>query len=333
MPTITTTELPHETLWNIATAGASARSLHVVADLGVADLIDDAAVTVEELGARCGVDAGALDRVLRLLVAHGIFERRADGYQHTESSRLLRTDDPMSMRAFARMFGLPLVWESLGRLDHSVRTVAPAAELVEPKGFWGYLHAHPDEARIFDEAMTAKAHADVAAVVDAYDFRAFHTIADIGGGRGHLLRAVLDAAPTARGVLFDLPGVIESLGVAAERLTHHAGDFFVDPLPRADAYVLMEVIHDWADAEATAILQGIRRAASAGAVVLIIEAVMPEDAADPHVHTLDVVMLTVTGGRERTACRLGELLHRAEFRVSTVIETTGPIRIVEAVAV
>lgn len=333
MPTITTTELPHETVWNITTAGASARSLHVVADLGVADHIDDSPVPVEELGSRCGADPDALDRVLRLLAAHGIFERRDGGYRHTESSQLLRSDHPMSMRAFARMFGLPLVWSSLGRLDHSVRTAAPAAELVEPKGLWAYLQNHPDEARIFDGAMTAKAHADIAAVLGAYDFRAFHTIADIGGGRGHLLRAVLEAVPTARGVLFDLPGVIESLDVPGERLTHHPGDFFVDPLPRADAYVLMEVIHDWADAEATTILRGIRRAASAGAVVLIIEAVMPEDDADLRVHTLDVVMLTVTGGRERTARRLGALLHSADFRLSTVIETGGPIRIVEAVAV
>lgn len=333
MSTITTTELPHETVWNITTAGASARSLHVVADLGVADHIYDAPVTVAELGARCGVDAEALDRVLRLLVAHGIFQRRDDGYQHTESSRLLRSDHPMSMRAFARMFGSSLFWDSLGRLDHSVRTVAPAAELVEPKGFWAYLQAHPDEARIFDEAMTSKAYADVAAVVDAYDFRAFHTIADIGGGRGHLLEAVLEATPTARGVLFDLPSVIESLDVPSERLTHHMGDFFVDPLPRADAYVLMEVIHDWADPEALAILRGIRRAASAGAVLLIIEGVMSEDEADARVRTLDVVMLTVTGGRERTARRLGALLHSADFRVSTVMETHGPIRIVEALAI
>lgn len=274
-----------------------------------------------------------LDRVLRLLVAHGIFERREEGYQHSETSRLLRSDQPMSMRAFARMFGLPLVWGSLGRLDHSVRTVAPAVELVEPKGFWAYLQAHPDEARIFDEAMAAKAGADISAVLGAYDFGSFQTIADVGGGRGHLLRALLDTVPAARGVLFDLPGVIGSLDSPPDRLSHHAGDFFVDPLPRADAYLLMEVIHDWADAEARSILRGIRSAASAGAVVLIIEAVMPEDRADPRVHVLDVVMLTITGGRERTARSLGALLHSADFRVSTVIETGGPLRIVEAVAV
>ncbi len=256
-----------------------------------------------------------------------------DGYRHNDASRLLTSDHPRSMRAFARMFGLPLVRTGLGELDHSVRTLAPAVNAIEPRGFWAYLQAHPDEARIFDEAMTAKAGADVGAVLGAYDFRSFPTIADIGGGRGHLLRAVLDVFPGGRGVLFDLPGVIESLDITDDRLHLHAGDFFVDPLPRADLYVLMDVIHDWADAEAIAILRAIRRAASPGAVILIIEGVVPEDVADTRVHTLDVVMLAITGGRERTARELGGLLYAAAFRVSTVIQTAGPMRIVEAIAV
>lgn len=330
---VASTTLPHETVWAITTAAVPARALQLAADLGVADQIEDESVTVDELASRCGVAVGALDRMLRLLVAHGIFEHRDDGYRHTEPSRLLRSDDPRSMRAFARMFGLPLFWDSFGGLAHSLHTLAPAVELVERNGFWSYLQGHPEEARIFDEAMTAKARGDVAAVVDAYDFGPFRTIADIGGGRGHLLRAVIDAAPGSRGVLFDLPDVVDALGFDETRITRHAGDFFVDPLPRADAYVLMEVIHDWADPEAMAILRAIRRAASPGAMVLIVEGVVPESGDDARVHTLDLVMLAITGGRERTARQLGALLHGAEFRVSAVLETAGPMRIVEAVAV
>jgi len=333
MTAATTTRLPHETVWDLATAGAAASSLHLVAELGVADHLGNGAVTVDQLAADCGVSASALDRVLRLLAAHGIFEHGPDGYRHTEASRLLGSDHPRSMRAFARMFGLPLIWSGLTGLDHSVRTLAPAVELVEPKGFWAYLQAHPEEARIFDQAMTAKARADIGAVVGAYDFRPFPTIADIGGGRGHLLRAVLDAAPGGRGVLFDLPGVIESLPATEERLHLHAGDFFVDPLPRADLYVLMEVIHDWADGDATAILRAIRSAAAPGAVVLIVEGVVPDDGSDIRACTLDVVMLAITGGRERTSRELGALLHAADFRLSTVVDTSGPLRIVEAIAI
>ena len=133
--------------------------------------------------------------------------------------------------------------------------------------------------------------------------------------------------------MFDLPGVVESLEPGPDRVTLHPGDFFVDPLPRADAYILMEVIHDWADSEATAILRAIRGACSSGATVLIIEGVMPEDEADARVHTLDIIMLSITGGRERTAREFDALLRSADFRLTAVLPTAGPMQIVEAVAV
>jgi len=213
-----------------------------------------------------------------------------------------------------------------------VRTGSPAIELAAGDGLWPYLVAHPDEAAIFGQAMTGKAAADTAAVLGAYDFGRFDTIADIGGGRGHLLRAVLDAVPTAEGILVDLPDVIGTLDIGRDRLTPRAGDFFVDPLPTADAYILMEVIHDWPDAEAAAILTAIRRAASPDARVLIVENVLNDVEADPRGHTLDIIMLAVTGGRERTGKQLGGLLEGAGFANSHVIETGGPMRIVEAVA-
>lgn len=181
--------------------------------------------------------------------------------------------------------------------------------------------------------MTAKAAADIASVLEAYDFSRFGRIADIGGGRGHLLRAVLEAVPAAEGILFDLPEVIGTLEFEHERLTPQAGDFFVDPLPAADAYVLMEVIHDWADEESINILSAIRRAASPGAKAVIIENVLAEEQPDPRGQTLDIIMLSVTGGRERTPSEFGALLNRSGFRLEAVIETAGPLRIVEAAAV
>jgi hypothetical protein len=181
--------------------------------------------------------------------------------------------------------------------------------------------------------MTAKAAADIAAALGAYDFSGFATIADIGGGRGHLLKAILEAAPAASGVLFDRPQVIEALDFAHDRLTPHAGDFLVGPLPAADAYVLMEVIHDWPDAACAAILRAIRAAAPTGAKVLIIETVPPESGDDPQADALDVVMLAMTGGRERTAQRLSEVLTSSGFGEPRVIPTEGRLRIVEAPAV
>ena len=244
----------------------------------------------------------------------------------------MRSDHPMSMRAFSRMMGMPVIRASFDQLEHSVRTGSPAIELAAGDGLWPYLVGHPEEAQIFGQAMTGKAAADTAAVLGAYDFGRFDTIADIGGGRGHLLRSVLDAVPTAEGILFDLPDVIQTLDIGRDRLAARAGDFFVDPLPTADAYILMEVIHDWPDAEAAAIFTAIRRAASPGARVLIIENVLGDTESDPRGHTLDVIMLAVTGGRERTGSRLGGLLEAADFANISVIDTAGPLRIVEAVA-
>ena len=331
MSTATTTAQPHEVVWALTNAAVGARALQVVAALGVADQIGEEPVGVKELASTCGADPDGLNRVLRLLSAHGIFERQGEGFGHNEASRLLRTDHPMSMRAFSRMMGLPVVQATFDQLEHSVRTGSPATQLLDPDGFWAYLEGHPGEAQVFGQAMTAKAAADIAAVLGAYDFSRFDTIADIGGERGHLLRAALDAVPTAEGILFDLPDVIATLAVDRHRLTPRAGDFFVDPLPAADAYLLMEVIHDWPDAEAAAILTAVRRAASPGARVLIVENVL-EDADDQRGHTLDVIMLAVTGGRERTGSQLGTLLESAGFTDPRVIDTVGPMRIVEAVA-
>lgn len=326
---------PHENLWALSTAFVASRALHVVAELGVADHLADTPAKVEDLAAACGADPDALDRTLRLLATQGIFAADGDRFQHTETSRLLRSDHPMSMRAFARMWGLPGFVGTFDRLDHSLRTGAPAAELLGPGAIWGHLQRNPEEARVFGEAMTAKAAAEIAAVLAAYDFASTTTVADIGGGRGHLLRAVLDAAPAARGVLFDLPQVIDAFDAPPEgsdRLTLHAGDFFVDPLPAADLYLLMEVIHDWADAEAGAILRAVRRAAASGARVLLIENALADGAPDPRGRTLDLIMLAATGGRERSASRLAGLLAESGFHGAKVIETGGTLRLVLAEA-
>ncbi len=324
---------PHETIWGLTTATVASRVLHVIAEIGVADHIDDTPVFAKELAARCGADAGAVDRALMLLAAHGVFDRIGDAYAHTDASRLLRSDHPMSMRAFPRMMGMASFSASLGHLEHSVRTGETAFGLVEPDGLFAHLQRNEAEARIFDASMTAKAAGDTAAVLAAYDFSRFSTIADIGGGRGHLLRAVLQEAPDSSGILFDLPGVIDTVDASSERFEVHAGDFFVDALPAADAFILMEVIHDWDDDQAAAILSAVRRAATPGATVLIIEAVADDEVLDPVVRTLDVIMLAITGGRERTAAEFDRLLASVGFRAISVLPTPSPLRIVEAVAV
>jgi len=184
MSTASPTAQPHEVVWTLINHVIPSRSLQVVAELGVADHIGEEAVSVKQLASSCAADPDGLDRVLHLLATYGIFERHADRYRHTEASQLLRSDHPMSMRAFARMMGMPVIRASFNELEHSVRTGSPAIELAAGDGLWPYLVAHPDEAAIFGQAMTGKAAADTAAVLGAYDFGRFDAVptSEVGAG-------------------------------------------------------------------------------------------------------------------------------------------------------
>jgi hypothetical protein len=237
------------------------------------------------------------------------------------------------MRAFAQMFGLPVFWMTFGEMAHAVRTGTPATTEVFPEGFWTYMAEHPDAGRVFNDAMQAKAQGAIAGILPSYDFSRFSTIADIGGGHGHLLAAVLDAVPTATGVLFELPHVIvEASTVASGRLTLQAGDFFRDALPRCDAYLLMEIIHDWGDEESVAILRAVRQAAVPGAMVLVIEAIIPDGPGPAWAKLLDVHMLTLLGGRQRTQAEYAHLLSQAGLRFRREIDTGAGISMLEAEA-
>lgn len=330
---ITTKQTPHELVWTLTNAYVPAACLHLVADLGVADRIGEDPVPVEELAAALDCDPDALDRVLSLLAAHGIFERTPGGFAHTPASGLLRSDHDMSMRAFPRMNALPVFSTVFANLDYSVRTGEPAIQTIDPGGLWAYLRDRPDEQRVFADAMSARAAGDIAAIIDAYDFRRFATIADIAGGYGHLLAAVLNSAPSARGVLFELPGVVAALAVSHERLMATAGDFFTDSLPKADAYLLMEILHDWPDQDCQKILAAVRRAAAPGAKLLVLEEIFTDRGRDPDGHTLDVIMLAVTGGRERTIDELDALFAATGFSPGRVLDTASRLRIVETTAI
>ncbi|HVS78402.1 MAG TPA: methyltransferase [Steroidobacteraceae bacterium] len=325
---------PRQAALQLATGYWSSRCLHVVAELGVADHIGAEPQSVEALAKAVGAHPQALARVLRALAALGLFEEAGGGYRHTEASRMLRSDHPQSLRAFVRMMGMPVHWQAYGELEHSVRTGESAMTRIAPGGTFQYFADHPAQARIFDDAMAAKSHEQIANVIGAYDFPRTARIADIGGGRGHLLRAVLAANPGTTGVLFDLPHVIVALASSplADRLTLRSGSFFTDALPECDVYLLMSVIHDWGDSEAMAILNAVRRAAPAHARVLLLEMLLPE-APGPHpAKFLDIEMLVMTsGGRERTRSEYEQLLEAAGMHLARVIPTQTPTMVLEAV--
>ena len=322
----------HEKMFGLAAAFWLSRTLHTIAELGVADALGEQPQTAEQLARAIGADPVSMNRVLRLLAAHGIFESRNGTWAHTAESRLLRDDPPQSLRAWARLMGLPFAWQSWAHLEQAVRTGKAAITNLDADGPFAYLAKHPDESCIFNAGMASKAQRDIPAVLQAYDFSRFKRIADIGGGRGHLLLSILKKAPAATGVLFDQPHVIAEVPQTETRLERHGGDFFHDCMPSADAYLLMDILHDWNEADAARILTAIRRAAPANATVLVIETVIP-DMPGPHLaKALDVNMLVMTGGRERTVEEHRALLAAAGFKLKQVIPTASPYSLVEATA-
>src|SRR5437588_908785 len=319
-------------LMQLTNAFWTSRCLHAVAQLGVADHLGNQPQSTESLAKATGTSAGPLYRVLRLLASVGIFEWKDGTWHHTDASRFLRSDHPGSLRDYVRMLGLPVFWSAFEDLEHSLRTGECAFAKRHAEGVFRYLAKHPEESRIFDSAMTSKSHRDITAILPAYDFSQFATIADIAGGRGHLLRAILKNSPRTQGILFDQPHVVAEVAPEnGEKLTVVGGNFFTDSMPKADAYLLMNIIHDWPDAESIKILSAIRRAMPARARVLIIETVVP-DVPGPHLSKeLDIAMMALPGGMERTQEQYGSLAAKCALRLERMVETLSPYSVLEMV--
>jgi len=236
------------------------------------------------------------------------------------------------MRSLARMMGLDFHWDVFRELGYSLNTGESAADKAVPGGLFEHLRKHPDEGRIFNEAMVGKSFGQIGPLLGAYDFTPFKTIADLGGGVGHLLAAILDAAPDASGVLFELPEVIEQAKTKPNpRITYVGGDLFKDAIPECDLYVMMTVIHDWSDADSISILKNVRAHAPAGARLLLAEAVIDESARNSFPIDLDIEMLVFASGRERTEIQWRSLLEAAGFELVQARPLAGITGIVEGV--
>jgi len=315
------------TILQVAAGAVLPRCLHAVANLGVADAIDEKPMSADALAAATGTHPEALSRALRLLAANGVFEYRDGLFAHSPASRLLRSDDPQSMRQLARMFGLDAFWTMIGDLEYSLRTGLPAANHVMEGGIWGYLSKNAEASRVFDDAMTGKAHGQVGGVLAAYDFSGARTVADIGGGRGHLLHAIVASQPEISGVLFDQPHVVSQVETSG-RMKTQGGDFFKDTLPASEIYLLMEVIHDWDDEHSKQILSRVRASAGPGARVLLIERLIPDGEVPSFPRTLDLWMLTISG-KQRSLDEYAALLAATGFKFTRAIDTPAGDTIVE----
>jgi len=330
---------PSTTLLQMITGYWVSQAIYVAAKLGVADLLAEAPRSFEALAMETKTEAPLLRRVLRALASIGIFTETSPGtFALTPLASLLRTGTPNSMRAPAIMYAEE-PYRAWGDILHSVRTGETAFEHQFGTTYFGYLAQHPESDRVFNEAMTGLTAQLVGAVVDAYDFSQFRTVVDVGGSYGTLLAAILQRNPAVRGILFDQPHVVATTkeqvekACVAERCTILGGYFFVEIPPNGDAYVLAKILHDWDDERSVAILRQCRRAMPEHGKLLVIELVLPSGEEPFRGKWLDLHMLVMPGGRERTAAEYEVLFQAVGFALVRVIPTAAGQSIVEAVPV
>lgn len=315
------------------------RLIYVAAELGVADLLKNGPKSADDLAASTGAHPRALRRVLRALASVGVFAVEDDRFALTPTAELLQSDNPSSMRDFARIEGNDWHWRTWGDILHSVKTGEPAFEHLFGMECSDYLKEHPESRVTLDEATGSASAVEAAVIAASYDFSGFQTLVDVGGGQGILLAAILHAHRHVRGILFDQPAVIagargaprfQAEGVAG-RFELVSGNFFESLPEGADGYLLKNVLHDWEDERALVVLESCRRAMACCGRIVAAEMVVPPGDASHFVNLLDVQRMVVSRGCERTAAEYRRLFERAGFRLSRVIPTAARVSLLEGI--
>jgi len=312
------------------------KGLSVAASLGVADKLKDGPMYYTDLAGAVSAEQKPLHRIMRMLASAGVFEETKPGeYGLNPVSEPLRSDHPGSLRDMAVMLTEDSHWQPWGRLADTVRTGKSGPQHAFGADLFSWFQREENRAQweIFNRAMTSFSAGMAPLVVDSYDFSRFRKIVDIGGGHGFLLQRILESVPDAAGIVFDLPGVIETPedGDLDGRIERVEGDFFKGVPEGGDCYTLKHIIHDWSDEHCRKILGNIAGAMNPDGRVLVIETVMPETP-EPHpAKFMDVNMLAMTeGGCERTESEYAELFTSAGLKLLKVHPTPGPVSLVEA---
>lgn len=311
----------------------------VAARLDLADLLAEGARSVDDLAAATHTHAPSLYRLMRALASVGIFaETESRRFALTPLAGRLQSDAPFSLKGFAVLFGSEFYYRSWPNLLYSVQTGESALELSYGLNLFDYLHQHPADAAIFNEAMTSVSGREAAAVRDAYDFSGLQTLVDVGGGHGVLLTTILKANPLLYGILFDRPPVVAGAGPllqqegVTDRCQVVGGDFFTEIPAGADAYILKYILHDWDAGRARNILENCRAAVVPGGRVLVVDTVIPAGNTPFLGKLRDIVMLSMTpGGVERTEAEFRELFSGAGFQLNRVIPTQSIVSIIEGI--
>lgn len=309
------------------------QAIAVAARLGVADFVEEKGSPIEALAKRCHADSALLYRLLRALASKGIFEETApEVFRLTPKAALLRSDAPGSLRHYAIMYGEE-AYSNFAGLHGAVVTGEVPFPKTYGKPFFDYLQDHPDSAETFRRAMVDVAQAQATAVAQSFDFSPFETIVDVGGGSGPLLFQILRVATRAKGVLFDLPEVIEKAEIPAElkaRCRSVGGSFFETMPSGGDAYLLKSILHDWDDETCLKILSVCRRTLSPAARLIVVDQVIPAGNGPFFGKLADLHMHVLLGGKERTEEEFRELLRRGGFRLDSVVPTTYLLSVLQA---
>ncbi len=328
---------PHAQLIQMGMGFIPARVLYVAAKLGLADLLADEPKSAAELAGPTKTHARSLHRLMRTLSSLGVLTEGVGGrFELTEMGESLRTGAPGSARSSILSFG-DWAWNSFKEMSYSVETGQSAFTHVYGLPPFEWLKSEPEKAALFGETMIGFHGAEPPAVAEAYDFSKFGTVVDVGGSTGNMLVHILSRYAGPRGVLFDLP---VTLTEAPEFLRKHGmedriaiepGSFFESVPAWADCYILSHIIHDWSVEQNLTILGHCRKVMKPESKLLIVEFVLPSDNSQHPGKMLDMVMLTVAGGEERTEEEYGELLAEAGLRKTRVVPTASAASIVEAV--
>jgi hypothetical protein len=322
---------------DMMTARWVADIIGIAAELELADFIGAGAKTAKEIAKAKGLHSGSLYRLLRGLASYGIFAEQEDGtFVQTRRSDTLRKDVPHSAWGWAQLVTRPWAGRGWMELGHSIRTGAPAFEHVNGMPIFEYFNQHPYELELFAESMRSFSTATGAVVAETYDFSGIRTLADIGGSQGLILSLVLQKYPEMRGILFDLPAVVERApsfikGYGLESRINVKGGNFFDSIPSgADAYLLKHILHDWSDEDCLRILKNIYAVTEPGTKLLIVDAVIGAGNEHEFAKILDIQMLIFLHGKERTESEWKELLSVAGFRLTDLVPTPSFVHVIEA---
>jgi hypothetical protein len=325
----------HQQLDTMITGYWISQAIYAAAKFGIADELKDGPRSVEELAEATSTNVDALYRLLRALASKGIFaEGDSRLFSLTPLAEPLRSDVPGSKRALALMSG-DEQFRAWAEIDYSIQTGKIAFERVFSKPIFDYLGENPDKAKIFDAAMVGIHGRESDVILDAYDFSDIGVLADIGGGNGSQITGILQKHSSMKGILFDLPHVIErakdpiDAAGLANRCELVSGSFFESIPQGANAYMMRHIIHDWDDGKSLTILRNCHQAMSSSSKLLVVESVIPPGNEPFGGKFLDLVMMLIPGGKERTEDEYRRLFGEAGFELTRVDPTPTEISIVE----